>query len=404
MAFEFKKDFLSGPAIWLALAMTLTMASCWLYADGREYRGIAAFICALACATRVLKTTSRLRERVRYLINAALHGDFSYKFPTDGVPKDERETNISLNRIVSHLETLAADARQNEEFLNLVIDLVDTGIIVANDRGHVIHANKAALTLLSLPALTDIRQLPADTPGLSVTQIPATLRGSRHTIHTITDIRRPMQTAEVESWEKLTRVLTHEIMNSLTPIHSITDTLSREHDDELRQQLQVVSSSCRALMEFVRNFRRFTVIPAPQPKLFYIKPLVERVTALVASSAPAPAVDFRVMVFPPDAMLHSDEAMLNQVLVNLLKNAVEARPTLIEVTAKVRDDEDVEIAVANNGDTISDELAGQIFTPFFTTKPSGSGIGLSLCRRIVTALGGTLTLSTRPTTRFSIII
>ncbi len=393
----FKRDILAGPAFWLGAVMVLTMASCFLYADGREYWGIGALVCALACAGKVLDSVNRLRRRVRYLISAALHGDFSYKFPTVGVPQHERDINLTLNRIVAHLEVLAEDARQNEEFLNLVIDLVDTGIVVANDRGHVIHANRAALSLLSLPALTDLRQLPADPPGLAVSSTPATLRGMCHTVYTITDIRRPVQTAEVESWEKLTRVLTHEIMNSLTPISSIAETLSRDlADDDLRGRLEVVSSSSRALMDFVRNFRRFTVIPAPQPKVFYIKPFVERVTALIASAENASSVDFRVSVFPPDAMLYTDESMLNQVLVNIVKNAVEAGPSKVEVNARVRDDESVEISVANDGEPIPDTLAAQIFTPFFTTKPTGSGIGLSLCRRIVTTLGGTLTLSPAP--------
>lgn len=383
--------------------MVLTMTSCFLYAAGREYWGIGALVCALACAGKVLDSVNRLRRRVRYLISAALHGDFSYKFPTEGVPPHERDINLTLNRIVSHLEILAEDARQNEEFLNLVIDLVDTGIVVANDHGHVIHANRAALSLLSLPALTDLRQLPSDAPGLAISSTPATLRGTRHTVYTITDIRRPVQTAEVESWEKLTRVLTHEIMNSLTPISSIAETLSRDlDDDELRGQLQVVSSSSRALMDFVRNFRRFTVIPAPQSKVFYIKPFAERVVALMASPENASQVEFRVSVFPPDAMLYTDESMLNQVLVNIVKNAVEARPSIVEVNARVRDDETVEISVSNDGEPIPDQLAAQIFTPFFTTKPTGSGIGLSLCRRIITTLGGTLTLSTRPATTFTI--
>ena len=383
--------------------MVLTMTSCFLYAAGREYWGIGALVCALACAGKVLDSVNRLRRRVRYLISAALHGDFSYKFPTEGVPPHERDINLTLNRIVSHLEILAEDARQNEEFLNLVIDLVDTGIVVANDHGHVIHANRAALSLLSLPALTDLRQLPSDAPGLAISSTPATLRGTRHTVYTITDIRRPVQTAEVESWEKLTRVLTHEIMNSLTPISSIAETLSRDlDDDELRGQLQVVSSSSRALMDFVRNFRRFTVIPAPQSKVFYIKPFAERVVALMASPENASQVEFRVSVFPPDAMLYTVESMLNQVLGNIVKNAVEARPSIVEVNARVRDDETVEISVSNDGEPIPDQLAAQIFTPFFTTKPTGSGIGLSLCRRIITTLGGTLTLSTRPATTFTI--
>ena len=394
----------NGVGLWLVPAMALSAASGVLYAQGQVWWAVGVMLLALASAIRVMHAFRRMRRRLHYLFSAAVSGDFSYKFPMENVGEGEKEVNRILNRIVEHLESLTENARQNEEFLSVIINLVDIGILVANDKGHVVHSNKAALSLLSLPVINDVRQMPAGVPGLSVAQTPATLQGCRLTIYTITDIRKPLQAAEVESWEKLTRVLTHEIMNSLTPIRSIAESLSGEADAELAQQLAVISSSSGALMEFVKNFRKFSLLPPSNPRVFYLKPFVSKVVSLAKASEAAEGIEFNLMVFPPDAMVCTDESLLNQVLVNILKNAVEAAPANIDVTAKVRDDECVEISVTNDGELIPDNLADQVFTPFFTTKPSGSGIGLSLSRRIIAQLGGTLSLSTRPVTRFTIIL
>ena len=166
----------------------------------------------------------------------------------------------------------------------------------------------------------------------------------------------------------------------------------------------VIVSSSRSLMTFVKNFRKFSVLPEPKPQVFYLKPFIENIVAMARRFNNAEGISFSTMVFPPDAMLYTDGDMLNLVLVNLLKNAVEAGCTHVDVECKIRHDESVEIAVANDGEKIPDEVASEIFTPFYTTKECGSGIGLSLSRRIIARLNGTLTLTTTPYTRFTIVL
>lgn len=394
------------PATWLVLTIALAVASALLFPGGRH--NVAAAVCAAAsamCAYKVINITTRTRKRISYLVDSAINGDFSYKFPVNNLPDQERDINATLNKLVTHLERLSADARQNERFLGLVINLVDIGIIVADEKGNVLQHNRAALDLLSLPVLTAVCQFPADTSSLSITKTQAVLHDQRLTIMTVSDIRRPVQAAEVESWEKLTRVLTHEIMNSLTPITSMAQSLSLSASTaEQQEPLAVISASSQALMDFVKNFRKFTILPEPNPKVFYLKPFIDRVAHLAASMEAAAGIRFDVAVAPADAMTYTDESLLHQVLVNILKNAVEASPTRISIEAGIRSDESVEISISNNGNLIPEELVSQIFTPFFTTRPSGSGIGLSLSRRIISRLGGTLTLSARPVTRFTIII
>lgn len=403
------KRLLYEPALWLTLALLSVAASGLLYASGHRYWGIACICVALTCSHRVLKDINRLRRRLRYLVNAALNDDFTYKFPTANVPEHERDINITLNRLVTHLEQMSENARQNEAFLSVVINLVDIGIIVANSKGHVVQANKAALSLLSLPAITDVRQIPGCSEGLAISRTPSLLHGEAITIFTVNDYRKPLQAAEVESWEKLTRVLTHEIMNSLTPIHSIAESLNNSatpdiDPDKLHSRLAVISSSSEALMEFVKKFRMLSLLAEPDPTVFYLKPFIENAVSLVASADAAAEIEFKPRIFPPDAMTYTDKAMLNQVVINILKNAIEAHPTKIEVNVTIRSDESVQISVTNDGEHIPAEHADQIFTPFFTTKREGSGIGLSLSRRIVTRLGGSLTLRTQPHTTFTITL
>lgn len=404
----FKKRFANvprEPAAWLALTIALTISGALLFPGGHNVAATLCFVASALCADRVLSSISRLRRRINYLVDSALNGDFSYKFPISNLSDQERDINITLNKLVTHLEQLTADARQNEKFLALVINLVDIGIIVADEHGNVLQHNRAALDLLSLPVLTNVCQFPTDASSLSISRTRATLHGQQLDIYTLSDLRRPVQDAEVESWEKLTRVLTHEIMNSLTPITSMAQSLSRSATSpEQQEPLAVISASSQALMDFVKNFRKFTILPEPQPKVFYLKPFIDRVVQLASSIDSAAGVEFEVLVAPGDAMVYADESLLHQVMVNILKNAVEASPTRIRVEAKIRADESVEISISNNGELIPAQIASTIFTPFFTTRPSGSGIGLSLSRRIISRLGGTLTLSIRPATRFTIII
>ena len=392
------------PVGWLACALITAGCAGWCVGVGLTLWAFIGCIAAIFCGYMLTKGIQRLNRRVRYIIEATLSEDFSYKFPTEGVGRDEVDTNRMLNRIVAHLEHLNSEAHQNEAFLAWAINLMDIGIVVADVAGDVRHHNDAALRLLERPVLTNVCQIPRrDHSDLLINKSGMNLNGSSFSVYTISDLRRPVQTAEVESWEKLTRVLTHEIMNSLTPIQSIAETMSgKTTGDEESEAFATISSSSRSLMLFVKNFRKFSVLPQPQMKVMYVKPFLEKCVRMAEEYVRASDIHISLECFPPDLMVYTDEALLSQVILNIVKNAAEANPAAIAIEAGVKADESVEIRISNDGELIPDDLAGQIFTPFFTTRPSGNGIGLSLSRRIVSHLGGTLTLATRPRTCFAV--
>ena len=337
-------------------------------------------------------------------MDAPLSGDFSYKFPTDNLSGDELEGNEMLNRIVERLEFLTNKARRDEVFLARIIDLTDIGMVLADANGEVRLHNEAALSLLERPALTHICQIhDSESSSLDIRKRNVTVNDTSYSLYTVTDLSRKIQGAEVESWEKLTRVLTHEIMNSLTPIQSIAENMeARASDRESNEAFATISSSSRSLMQFVSDFREFNRIPEPRMRVSYLRPLLDSVAKMAALYSPDRNVAIEVTCFPPDLMLYTDENLLRQVLLNIMKNAIEANAESIEISACVKPDESVEIGISNDGDPISEETADNIFTPFFTTRENGSGIGLSLSRRIITHLGGTLSCRTVPYTSFSI--
>lgn len=341
---------------------------------------------------------------MRYVMQATLSSDFSYKFPTIKVSKDERDTNEMLNKIVEHLERLTQKSKQNEAFLARVINLTDIGMGLANANGDIRLHNEAALRLLDRQALTHVCQIPKQAYAeLAIKKSDVTVNDKSFTLFTITDLSRQMQAIEVESWEKLTRVLTHEIMNSLTPIQSIAENMSgKTSNQEITEALDTISSSSRSLMQFVKNFREFSILPEAKMRAVYLKPLLESSIRIAESYIKEKHISIELTCFPPELMVYTDEALLSRVLINILKNAIEANPNNISIEADEKADESVEIRISNDGELISEETAEHIFTPFFTTRSSGSGIGLSLSRRIITHLGGTLSLKTQPETCFFI--
>lgn len=384
---------------WLLMAAAIAGAAVagWLTAEGHYLAAAAAALTALVFATIQLNVLRRTLRRLQFVVEAAANNDFAYKFPTEGLSEAEADINASLTRLVEHLGALAEDARQREQYFSLVINLVDTGIAIADPQGHIIRSNTAALRLLERAALTHVSQLQAIPPTMRRTSTAATLAGAPVTIHTFSDIRRPLQNVEVETGERLIRVLTHEIMNSLTPMISLAQSMHAHKDSD--EALSAIVQSGQALMDFVRNFRRYTLMPAPEPTLFFVKGALDQAMALAAKLDNAAGIRFRLDVMPPEMQLYTDRSLLHQVLMNILKNAVEAGATTVGIRADITPTEGVRITIANDGHPVPPEHASQIFTPFFTTRPGGSGIGLSFSRRIINSLGGTLELkATNPAT------
>ncbi len=403
MASESRKRLHGAPIIWIALALISAFAAGICFAYSQNW-WLLLIICSIGCGCMIFNNLTRIRKRMRYVMQATLSKDFSYKFPTDNVSTDERETNEMLNRIVEHLERLTLKSKQNEAFLARVINLTDIGLALADANGNIRMHNEAALRLLDRQALTHVCQItPQAYDELAIKKSDISVNEKSFTLLSIADISRQMQAMEVESWEKLTRVLTHEIMNSLTPIQSIAENMSgKTSTRESAEAFNTISSSSRSLMQFVKNFREFSILPQPCMRAFYLKPLLESSIKIAESYIKEKHISIKPICFPPQLMLYSDESLLSRVLINILKNAIEAHPGTIEIEAYEKADESVEIRVSNNGELISPETEEHIFTPFFTTRTNGNGIGLSLSRRIITHLGGTISLKTQPITCFSI--
>ncbi len=391
--------------VWLLsiAVMTLAFLAGYLFGKPGEWWIVPILLC-LSFIIVIIKKVNRVGKRLRFVMDATLNGDFSYKFPVDNVNAEDREVNGMLNRIVGHLEELTVESHRNETFLIHILNLVDIGFVVADSSGNVIIHNQAAMRLLDREALTNVCQIPeSEADSLDIRKRNVVVNERSFIIYTINDLGLRMQTVEVESWEKLTRVLTHEIMNSMTPICSIAETMSEQvKPGDIKDGLKTISSSSRSLMRFVRNFREFSFLPEPKMRAFYLKPFLESCVRMARGHLHEKDVEFSILCFPPEVMAYSDDGLLTQVLLNIIKNALEANPQKIEIEATVRADESVEIVISNNGELIPEEIAAQMFTPFFTTRSSGSGIGLSLSRRIITLLGGTLSFRTRPVTSFMI--
>ena len=307
---------------------------------------------------------------------------------------------------------------------------VNTGIIVLDDIGNIYQTNNEALRLLGLSVFTHVKQLarideklqttianilPGDkhqisfvnergTVNLSIRVSEMTLQEKHVRILAINDINSELDDKEIDSWIRLTRVLTHEIMNSVTPITSLSDTLLSIHEDadsEIRNGLEVISTTGKSLISFVESYRKFTHIPTPEPSLFYVQKFAERMTNLARHHNNFPNITININIEPADLIVYADEKLITQVVLNLLKNAMQAigseQPDgLIELKAYCNPDESVIIEVSNNGPTIPPEEAEHIFVPFFTTKEGGSGIGLSISRQIMRLSGGSIALKSNP--------
>lgn len=229
------------------------------------------------------------------------------------------------------------------------------------------------------------------------------LKGRRVRIVAFSDIKGELANQEIDSWVKLIRVLTHEIMNTVTPIVSLSDTLLRHSEGEQHEGLSVINRTGKELVKFVENYRRFTHVPAPQPTLFYVKPFLERMASL-ARQYLKDGCTVEADVLPGDLIVYADEGLISRVVSNLLKNAAEAVSAggHIWMKAYTGENDTVVIDVIDDGPMIPDDVASHIFVPFFTTKKEGSGIGLSISRQIMRVSNGFISLVTDRANRLTI--
>ena len=369
--------------------------------------------------------TSNTRK-VAFLLDAIENNDPAIHFYERIPDKDSSQVNVMLNRIARMLQTIKRETVEREKYYELILDFVETGIVVLDENGVVFQKNRKALELLGMEVFTHVKQLSRVSesvekafcemlPGqkmqveythergmmtLCFTESSITIQNKNYRIIALNDISHELDEKEIDSWIRLTRVLTHEIMNSLTPVTSLSEMLltlpGAQKDEELRQGLDTIRTTGQGLVNFVRSYRRLTRLPSPEPTLFDVRPFLERMVQLAKHQHLSPNIRITLLEVQEDLMAFADESMMTQVMTNLLKNAVQAIGDAengeIRLHAFVDEQDVVRIEVSNNGPRIIPEVAAQIFVPFFTTKEEGSGIGLSLCKQMMRLQGGNIAL------------
>ena len=370
---------------------------------------IVLLLVAVVGYIRLYRHYRRNIKKVTFLFDAIDNGDFSFNFPTEKGFKEDKILHKSLNRIKLFLQHTREEQMDREKYYEQILNAVDTGILVVDSHDNILQHNQAALRLLDTDVLTHMNQVKGKLKDehLAKHETQAMLKDKHVRIIALSDVSHELSNQEVDSWIKLIRVLTHEIMNTITPVTSLSETLLTRvtEDKDLKQGLETIHKTGTELLAFVNNYRRFTHVPQPQPALFYVEPFLERMAMLCNH-------DVEIEVSPKDLLAYADESLLSHVVTNLLKNAVEAfkekrKLSFIRLQAYANAQESIIIDVSNNAGLIPEDVASHIFIPFFTTKLEGSGIGLSLSRQIMRVSGGSLSLhqdKAQGITTFRIII
>ena len=333
----------------------------------------------------------KMVHKVEFLFQAIDSGDYTFRFSESG---DSRFVNTTLNRLKEILQHARDEQIEKEKYFEFILNSVDTGVLVVDaGRGLVLRCNVAALKLLNRDVITHINQVKDKFKNFSVHETHTTLNGRYVNIIAISDIYNELSNQEIDAWVRLIRVLTHEIMNTLTPVISWSEALLPSASGEQQKGLETIFQASKDLMKFVGNYRKFTHVPTPVPKLFYVKPFLERM-ALQTRHLIQPDVTINIEVSPKDLLVYADESLIARVVSNLLKNAAEATTSgqHISLHAFSDNDESVVIDVSDDGEPIPSDVAQHIFIPFFTTKAQGSGIGLSISRQIMRVSNGSLAL------------
>lgn len=392
---------------------------------------VLLLVVSVAGYIRLYRHYRRNIKKVIFLFDAIDNVDFSFNFPMQGVSKNDRILHQSLNRIKAFLQHTREEQMEREKYYEKILNMVDAGIMVVDSHDNVLQHNQAALRLLDTDVLTHLNQVREKLKDehLAKHETSTMIKDKPVRIIAISDVSHELSNQEIDSWIKLIRVLTHEIMNTITPVTSLSETLLKEleESESLRIGLETIHKTGTELLSFVNNYRRFTHVPQPQPSLLYVEPFLQRMALLCNH-------EVSIEVAPKDLIVYADESLIAHVVTNLLKNAVEAikehsenfstgtdksketdkskdctfaQNPYIQIKAYANEQEAIIIDVINNAGLIPDDIAAHIFIPFFTTKKEGSGIGLSLSRQIMRVSGGTLSLhqdKEENTTTFRIII
>ncbi len=385
---------------------------------------------------------NRSNRRVQLFLDTIENRESMLSFPQKAENKEEERLHKAFNRVNLLIKELKMESREQELFFLALLQHIPGGVISWDESGRIRVANDVALTFLGLSSLHYVSQIEQAWPSfpeaileaetnrgnsilkieqnhmvrqLSLSLQEIILHQEKISILILQDIGRELCRKEFESWDRLTHVLTHEIMNSIAPIVSLSGTLlsyfqadekaktKKELTDAIIRKsilgLSTIRGQGERLMHFTDSYRRFSCLQSPIFRPFIIRQLIEKNTLLFHSDMERMGIHLSVDLPLSDIIIYADEEQLSQVLVNLIKNAMESVEAneVKEIVIKIRQHENLSlIEISDNGSGIPNDLQEDIFIPFFTTKSTGTGIGLSLSRQIIHMHKGNLTVWSKP--------
>ncbi|MGI9549818.1 MAG: sensor histidine kinase [Aurantibacter sp.] len=425
------------------------LATGFFFFGGQYIFAGLAFILLIFLTVFLIHYVNQTNRKIAYFFDAIKNEDFTLRFPEKLTVKSLEELNHSLNMLNEMIQDIHLKKLAQEQYYQEVIKQADIGILTINAKGHILFANPRIERLLNYHPLNHIKQLnqidknlfelfadlepfeskifqlanEREKTQLSLKSTAISVDNEPLLLVVVQDIHKELDEKETDSWVKLIRVLTHEIMNTITPITSISESilkyfkasdgelpakLNEDHIDSTVKGLEVIKEQGGDLMEFVQSYRSFLSVPKPDKSLVHAKHLLDKVKVLMDQEGQNENIDFKVIADPSELELFIDEKQISQILVNLGKNALQSlkdeEKGSVVIRAGITQEGKKYITVTDNGPGIAADLIDEIFVPFFTTKEAGTGIGLSLSKQIMHLHGGTMKVHSVPFKETSFVL
>jgi len=385
----------------------------------------------------LIRSIDKTNREIAGFLSSIKYDDFTTTYPTHGRGQSMNELYKEFNNVIKKFREIRADKEANYHYFRTIVQHVGIGLITFNKLGDIQIINSAAKKLIGIESLTNIFELSkvsaklveslvklktggsalieltneGNRTQLSVYVIELVLRGEEFKLVSIQNIQSELEEKEMEAWQNLIRVLTHEIMNSVTPLSSLAATveenlvdnieddvpIEKEELEDIYLAVQTIKRRSEGLIRFVSDFRNLTRIPEPKLQEIEVQKVLDHISLLLKHEIAAKDIDFRLKIEPKGLMFNIDKELIDQVLINLLQNAIHALDEnsgekMIIVNAFLNEYGRPTLTIRDNGVGIDEEALGKIFIPFFTTKKQGSGIGLSLSKQIMRKHGGAITV------------
>lgn len=396
---------------------------------------------------RLIHYVERTNRKLNRFFNSIRYSDFSRTFSSEKLGRSFKQLDETLTNVIEAFKEQRIEKQIHFRYMQTVVQHIGIGLISFNQQGEVELINTAAKRLFQIPSLRAIDDLSSISPALveaikdlkggnrSVVRVPINNKSLQLAIHATTfrlrdemyklvsfqDINAELEDKEMEAWQNLTQVLAHEIMNSVTPIASLSNTvqlllrthtyekneaytIEKEAVKDVSEALETIENRSHGLIRFVNSYRDFTKVPNPDAKLFSVAMLLKRVKNLNKGEAEKQNINIKVSVEPDSLEITADPHLVEQVLINLIKNAFRALKNqergTITLNSEIASGGNINIYVHDDGSGINADKLDKIFIPFYSSRRpyqgSGSGIGLSLSRQIMRAHGGTLSVDSTP--------